>query len=136
MHASYEALVRGYPLDGEVCEVPGLGPVPVAFARFLATDCLLQVVLTGTDVTVVSSERRYVPAALRRALDARDPECAVPGCHARHHLERDHWGTGFAQGGPTSLANLARLCRYHHFLKTHCGWRLTGGPGRWRFDPP
>ncbi len=136
VHASYEALVRGFATDGEVCEVPGLGPVPVTFARFLATDCLLRVVLTGTDVTVISSDRRYVPAALRAALDARDTECVVPGCHATHHLERDHWGTDFAKGGPTALANLCRLCRYHHFLKTHCGWTLTGGPGHWRFEPP
>lgn len=136
VHASYDALRRGYAIDGEVCEIPGLGPVPVDFARFLATDCLLKVVLTGTDVTVISSDRRYVPAALRAALDARDTECVVPGCHARHHLERDHWGRDFAKGGPTSLANLARICRYHHFLKTHCGWTLTGGPGHWRFEPP
>lgn len=136
VHASYDALMRGYPVGDEVCEIPGLGPVSVAFARFLATDCLLQVVLTGSDVTVINSQRRYVPAALRAALDARDTECVVPGCHARHHLERDHWGIDFAKGGPTSLANLARLCGYHHFLKTHCGWTLSGGPGRWRFEPP
>ncbi|MGI8939526.1 MAG: hypothetical protein ACR2JF_15200 [Iamia sp.] len=137
VHASYDALIRGFPVEGEVCEIPGLGPVPVAFARFLATDCLLRVVITGAmDVTVISSERRYVPADLRAALEARDPECVVPGCHARHHLERDHWGSDFAQGGPTSLANLARLCRYHHYLKTHCGWVLSGGPGHWRFEPP
>ena len=136
VHATYDALVRGYPLDGEVCEIPGLGPVPVAFARFLATDCLLKVVLTGTDVTVIASDRRYVPAALRTALDARDTECVAPGCHATHHLERDHWGRDFAKGGPTSLANLCRICSYHHYLKTHCGWQLTGGPGHWRFEPP
>lgn len=136
VHATYDALIRGHTLDGEVCEIPGLGPVPVAFARFLATDCLLKVVLTGTDVTVIASDRRYVPAALRTALDARDTECVVPGCHATHHLERDHWGRDFAKHGPTSLANLCRICHYHHHLKTHCGWQLTGGPGHWRFEPP
>ena len=136
VHVSYDALIRGHAADGERCEVPGLGPVPVAFARFLANDCLLRLVLTGTDVTVITSQRRYVPADLRAALDARDPECVVPGCHARHHLERDHWGTDFAKAGPTELANLCRICPFHHHLKTHCGWTLTGGPGHWAFRPP
>ncbi len=136
VHVDYDALVRGYARDGERCEVPGLGPVPVALARDLATDAVLHLILTGTDVTVVSSHRRYVPASVERALRARDQECVVPGCHARHHLQMHHWPADFAAGCPTSLATLARICVYHHHLVTNCGWRLTGGPGRWRFLAP
>lgn len=34
------------------------------------------------------------------------------------------------------LDNLARLCSWHHYLKTHRGYRLSGGPGSWRFEGP
>ena len=135
VHVDYEALRRRYPIDAETCEIAGLGPIPVAFARFLANDAILSIILTGTDVTVISTHRRYIPAALRRAVEARDTQCVIPGCHARHHLEIDHTHD-HALGGPTALDNLARLCRHHHHLKTHCAWTLTGAPGRWEFRPP
>src|SRR2546425_9143214 len=55
---------------------------------------------------------RTVPPALRRALDHRDRGCRFPGCGVRfgqgHHIR--HW----AHGGPTTLPNLALLCRRHH----------------------
>jgi len=49
------------------------------------------------------------------------------GCNVRDHLEIDHI-VPLAEGGPTSLDNLARLCRWHHGLKTHRGYRLLGPP--------
>lgn len=135
VHVDYPALRRGFAASDETCEIVGIGPVPVALVRHMAADAILGVILTGQDVTVINSERRYIPAALRRALEARDQECVVPGCHARHHLEIDHV-QDFAFGGPTSLANTARLCAAHHRLKTYCGWKLIGGPGRWELVPP
>ncbi|HYI60941.1 MAG TPA: HNH endonuclease signature motif containing protein [Acidimicrobiales bacterium] len=137
VHASYEALIRGHTTDGETCDVPGLGPVPVTFARTLAHDALLKTVITkGTDVAVISTDRRYVPAPVRAALIARDRACVVPDCSARHHLQIHHWRTDYAHDGPTQLDNLARLCRPHHDLITYTGWTLTGGPGHWDFRPP
>ncbi|HXH57408.1 hypothetical protein [Iamia sp.] len=137
VRVDHTALVRGHTVDGETCEIVGLGPIPVSLARYLAQDSVLRVLLTGADdVTVITSERRYIPAPLRAAVEARDTTCVVPGCHARHHLEIDHVHTPFAQGGATKLANLARLCRYHHALKTYCGWILAGRPGQWTFQPP
>jgi hypothetical protein len=60
----------------------------------------------------VGARTRTIPPALRRALLHRDHGCRFPGCHARfgqgHHLR--HW----AHGGPTTLSNLAILCRRHH----------------------
>ena len=136
VHVDHEALLRGHALDGEMCEITGIGPVPVSLARALAQDCYLRVILTGThDVTAIASQRRYIPAPLRAAIEARDQRCVVPGCHAGHHLEIDHTDD-FARGGPTALDNLARLCKYHHALKTHCGWTLAGPPGARRFEPP
>jgi 5-methylcytosine-specific restriction endonuclease McrA len=76
---------------------------------------------------------RIIPAAIRTALEHRDPTCVVPGCNRRRDLEIDHI-VPLAHGGPTSLANLARLCRWHHAQKTHHGWRLTGRPGNWTWS--
>jgi len=63
-------------------------------------------------VTQVGARTRTIPPALRRALHHRDQGCRFPGCGSRftqgHHLR--HW----AQGGPTTLSNLALLCRRHH----------------------
>ena len=124
VRVDHAALVRGHVEAGELCEIPGIGPVPVEVARRLAVDSILNVLVTdGVDVRSVAHPGRTVPAALRRALAERDPECVVPGCGARDDLEIDHLRP-FAEGGPASLANLARLCHWHHYLKTHHGHLL------------
>jgi 5-methylcytosine-specific restriction endonuclease McrA len=60
----------------------------------------------------VGARTRTIPPALRRALQHRDRGCRFPGCGLRfgqgHHIR--HW----AHGGPTTLSNLALLCRRHH----------------------
>ena len=67
----------------------------------------------------VGRKTRAIPAALRRALDARDGGCRFPGCTNRiftdaHHVE--HW----LDGGETNLANTVLLCRRHHrYLHEH-----------------
>lgn len=133
------ALVRGHAVSGEVCEIPGIGPIPVAAARRLADDAILKAFVTdGADVTAVAHLGRTIPARLRTALEARDPTCVVPGCDTRKGLEIDH-RIPFAEGGPTTLDNLARLCKWHHYLKSHHGYRLGGIPGNWTWsgpDPP
>ena len=35
-----------------------------------------------------------------------------------------------------TLDNLARLCRWHHYQKSHLGYRYRGGPGTWTWIPP
>ena len=68
----------------------------------------------GTHVSAETSRRLacdasrvVIPPALRRALHHRDRGCRFPGCGRRftqgHHIR--HW----AQGGPTTLSNLALL---------------------------
>src|SRR5204863_1055221 len=63
-------------------------------------------------VTEIGARTRTIPAALRRVLQHRDRGCRFPGCGLRftqaHHIQ--HW----AEGGPTTLSNLALLCRRHH----------------------
>jgi hypothetical protein len=136
IRVDHSALVRGNRKGEEVCEIPGIGPIPVATARALSSDAILAAVLTeGADVKAVAHLGRNVPARLRTALQARDSECAVPGCHNRHWLEIDH-REAVTEGGPTSLDNLVRLCRPHHHMKTHKGFRLIGRPGEWKWIAP
>jgi hypothetical protein len=37
--------------------------------------------------------------------------------------------------GQTSNRNLAKLCRYHHRVKTHGGWTYTRVGSPWDLDP-
>ena len=130
------ALTRGSVRAGETCEIPGVGPIPAATAGALASDAILAaLVADGSDVTKVCNLGRTIPARLRSALMARDRKCVVPGCDARHHLQIDHIRP-LSEGGLTRLANLSRLCPYHHYLKTHRGYRLAGCPGAWEWHPP
>jgi Domain of unknown function (DUF222) len=131
------ALVRGGTHEGETCTIEGIGPVPVASARGLLGEALLTLLVKdGADVRCVTSSTRVVPTRVRQALMVRDPTCVVPGCSQRLHLEIDHWRLDFSLGGLSAIDNLCRLCPVHHRLKTRTGWRLVGGPGRWRWLPP
>lgn len=131
------ALVRGAVHDGETCEVRGVGPVSVEAARSLMGEGFFTLLVEdGEDISTVTSTTRVIPRKVRMALIQRDPTCVVPGCPATRNLEIDHWRTDFARFGPTELDNLCRLCALHHRMKTKEGWRLGGGPGRWRWLPP
>ena len=87
-------------------------------------------------MTTVCHLGRSIPATLRTALMERDRTCVVPGCDVRRGLEIDHWQIAFADGGPATLENLARLCARHHYERTHKGFQLLGGPGRWQWIIP
>ena len=125
------ALERGRTEPGERCRIRGVGPVPVSVARRFAADGAVKVIeRDGAEVRRVAHLGRTIPAHARTALEARDPDCVVPGCDVRTGLEIDHI-VPFAAGGTTTVDNLARLCRFHHAQKTHRGWRLGGRPGAW-----
>jgi hypothetical protein len=133
----HAALVRGQVQAGEGCEIPGVGPIPVATARALTYDAIIKALLVdGTDIKEVAHPGRTIPARLRTALEIRDPECVVPGCNVRHNLQIDHYKVDYADGGKASEANCARECGWHHYLRTHCGYRLRGGPGAWVWETP
>ncbi|HXU89519.1 MAG TPA: DUF222 domain-containing protein [Methylomirabilota bacterium] len=74
------------------------------------------------NVTEVGARTRTIPPALRRALLHRDQGCRFPGCGSRfgqgHHIR--HW----VHGGPTTLSNLATLCRRHHRAVHEEGFEL------------
>jgi hypothetical protein len=137
LRVDLDALRSGLLGPGGVCEIPGVGPVPLDTARSLMGDAITTLVVTnGVDVTTVCHLGRSIPRALRAAVVERDRVCVVPGCDVTTGLEIDHWMVDFAAGGPATLANLARLCHHHHYLRTHRGFQLSGGPGRWRWESP
>ncbi|MEX2100542.1 MAG: HNH endonuclease signature motif containing protein, partial [Acidimicrobiia bacterium] len=122
-HAAYK---RGYTNAGEVCEVVGVGPIPVFEASRLLDDAFLKaVVVKGTDVTRVSHLGRLIPAHLRSAIAEQYQECCIRGCHDKRHLEIDH-NIPVEHGGRTELHNLSRLCTYHHRHKHQHNYRLAG----------
>jgi hypothetical protein len=132
----HAALVRGKAEATERCEVSGVGRVPVGVVRSVLDDAFVSAVVTnGVDVATVAHLGRRPTAHQRSALEVRDPECVVGGCHVRMGLEIDHvepWSATRV----TKLDALARLCRFHHAQKTHEGYRLEGGPGHWRWLKP
>ena len=132
----YDALLRGHTVTGERCEIPGIGPIPVTLARQMADDSILKVLLTkGVDVAAVAHGGYTIPAHLRSALEVRDPKCIVPGCDCRRNLQTDHRNT-FNRTRVTKLEDLARICPWHHYLKTFLGYTYRGGPGTWEWIPP
>ena len=83
----------------------------------------------------IGARTRTIPPALRRALHHRDQGCRFPVCGLRftqgHHLR--HW----AHGGPTTLSNLALLCRRHHRAVHEEGYQVTRLPdGALQFRRP
>jgi Domain of unknown function (DUF222)/HNH endonuclease len=93
-------------------------------SRRIACDATRVIMSHDADgrILEVGARTRTIPAALRRALQHRDHGCRFPGCGLRfthgHHIT--HW----ANGGPTTLSNLALLCRRHHRAVHEDGFQL------------
>ena len=103
VHMSKAAYERGWTAPGETSEIEGVGPIPVAVARRMASDSIFKsLVTTGVDVTRVSHHGRTIPAHLRTAIEARDPVCTILGCETSRHLEIDHNIPVAAGGTPSS----------------------------------
>jgi 5-methylcytosine-specific restriction endonuclease McrA len=106
-------------------------------AQRLACDASRVVMRHDPDgrVTEVGARTRTIPPALRRVLQHRDHGCRFPGCGLPfgqgHHIR--HW----AHGGPTTLSNLALLCRRHHRAVHEEGYEVQRQPdGELRFKRP
>ncbi len=110
VHVSAETLSD----DEAFGEVEGRSPVSAETVRRLACDA---------PVVEGGRRTRRVSASLRRALERRDGCCQFPGCTNRlfvdaHHVK--HW----ARNGPTTLANLTLMCRFHHVLVHEGGFTM------------
>ncbi len=81
MLVDHEALVRGHALDGETCEIPGVGPVSVEWVRkLLGTAFVTAIIKKGEDITTVAHFGRHIPAELRTAMIVSGRECSIEGC--------------------------------------------------------
>jgi Domain of unknown function (DUF222) len=131
------ALLATTGLPGATCEIPGIGPIPVQQAQRLLGDALLTVLVRkGVDVTTVAHHGRTIPTAVRRALEARDPECVIDGCPCRDNLEHHHLER-WADTHETTLEGCVRVCPFHHDLITYDGYTLEAlGDGTWALVAP
>jgi hypothetical protein len=125
-----------------VAELPGtlegFGPIDADTARRFAAHApsfqrILTHPITGTILDI--DRRSYRPTAdLKRWLGLRDEHCTFAGCGRRApDCDLDH-RVAWADGGRTSVENLAHLCRHHHRLKHEGGWRseiAAAGGSRW-----
>ena len=129
------ALARGTVEQGEVCDIAGIGPVPLAALKAQIPHAHLAYVITNARGTAVAHLGRQVTAHQRTAMLARGYQCEVPGCTTTHLLEIDHT-IDWAISRQTRLDLLAWLCAYHHSAKTDRGYQLLGPPGARRWVHP
>lgn len=139
VRVDHSALLRGYPVEAETCEVAGLGPLsPKAVIDMI--DCgdpfIKAVVTKGKDVASVAHLGRRPNAHQQSALDWLFPTCAAEGCGTRGQFCQADHREDWARTHYTVLGLIDRLCRYHHALKTTKGWALVEGRGKRAFVPP
>jgi len=116
----------------------GRSGLPIESVRRIACDSDKVVLIENASGEPLSVGRktRVVPAAIKRALRARDKGCMFPGCGNHrfvdaHHIR--HWSVG----GETSLDNLMLLCTRHHRLVHEGGFRIDKDYlDRWMFKRP
>ncbi|MEI2786379.1 MAG: DUF222 domain-containing protein [Candidatus Nanopelagicales bacterium] len=107
-------------------EIEGYGPIADAHADELLRRLELPSAIIR--LTMPQLQAGYLPTLkMRRYVQTRDRHCRFPGCRRpARNCDLDHivpW-----PAGPTDVANLQALCRYHHRIKTHSRWRVERGP--------
>ena len=121
-------------------EIAGYGPVVADVARQVAAeqqDAEWRYATSDPDtghILHTGTTRRRPTAALRRRVQGRDRTCVFPGCRMPAiDCDFDHTRR-VADGGETSEANGAPLCRHNHITKDQLGWRyrrLSDGRYQW-----
>jgi hypothetical protein len=103
------------------------GVVHQETARRLACDASVRRVVLGprSEPLDVGRKTPVVPAAIRRAVIARDRTCTFPGCDRPHPWCEVHHVLHWADGGDTSLANGVLMCGRHHHLIHEDGFSVA-----------
>ena len=128
------ALRRGEVESGEMCEIPGVGPVPVSTARDLLGEAALAVVITdGVDIKNVTHIKRRTRAHQRTALEFWGIRCDVKGCDSTDFVDVHHTFE-FARSRRTRLDELRTPCKFHH-RQEHKGRKPTADQLRSRGRP-
>ena len=112
-------------MDSDSALAVGVGQIPADVARELAADGRWRAWVTSTTGSVVATSPRtyHPPESLARLIRAREPYCRMPGCR-RPSIGCDLDHTLPWPRGSTIASNMGPICRRHHNLKTHHGWRL------------
>ncbi|MGH8035129.1 MAG: DUF222 domain-containing protein, partial [Lysobacterales bacterium] len=141
IHTDIETLkADGERAESDV-EAPGhsdSGHVSAETSRRLSCDCSVVHWLErdNGEPLNVGRKTRTIPPAIRRALQRRDRGCRFPGCTCTRFVDAHHV-VHWADGGETSMENLALLCRRHHRLVHEEGFGLTtNAQGDFRFSLP
>ncbi|HXN03969.1 MAG TPA: DUF222 domain-containing protein [Candidatus Acidoferrum sp.] len=118
-------------------ELDGGGTVPAATVQRYACDsAIIRITGRGELEHELSHATRTIPPSTRRALEARDQHCVFEGCDRRLSWCDGHHLVWWIKGGPTTLPNLALLCRPHHRMVHEEGWTLERRDGRFKAIPP
>ncbi len=108
-------------------QLAGYGAIPASVARKLAADGTWQRFVsdpTTGNLLDFGREKYIPPQELVDYLLARDRTCRFPGCRRSGELADIDHAHSWESGGETNPANLGLLCRRHHRMKTHGGWKL------------
>jgi hypothetical protein len=109
-------------------QLAGYGVLPAHIVRALAGEGKWRRFITDPNTGTLLDYGRdsyHPPQDLVDYLIARDRTCRFPGCRqSAARADIDH-AEAWEDGGETSAANLGALCRRHHRMKTHGGWKLT-----------
>jgi len=108
-------------------QLAGYGAIPASVARKLAADGTWQRFVsdpTTGNLLDFGREKYIPPQELVDFLLARDRTCRFPGCRRSGELADIDHARSWESGGETNPANLGLLCRRHHRMKTHGGWKL------------
>jgi Domain of unknown function (DUF222)/HNH endonuclease len=119
-------------------ELEGGGTVPVETVQRYACDAAItRITGRGELDHELNHASRSLPPSTRRALESRDRQCVFEGCGRPSHWCDGHHLVWWIKGGPTTLPNLALLCRPHHRMVHEEGWRLERHKdGRFKATPP
>jgi hypothetical protein len=126
-------------LDENPGELRGYGPVIADVARQVAEDqseAEHRVTVTeGGEPIWTGTTRRRPTTHQKRQVEARNPTCVFVGCRSTE-CDVDHT-IAYSEGGPTTVENLAPLCRHDHRLKHKPGWKLERtAPGSYQWTTP
>jgi hypothetical protein len=108
-------------------QLAGYGAIPAAVARELASDAKWRRFITEPqtgNLLDFGRESYEPPQQLKDFLIARDRTCRFPGCRRSALLSDLDHAESWESGGRTSAENIGALCRRHHRLKTHDGWKI------------
>ena len=128
---SHEVATRGWQdvKPGEVCKIPGVGPVVPPVAREIAQDAFLSgLFYDGQDLRQLKRWSRSIPIEVQIALELGDPpefdgvKCI--DCGNRFRTEFDHFEAR-CLGGPTAAWNLGGRCWPCHLVKTKKDMELS-----------